>query len=346
MQAIKKNRLGESKLNNDGIRMVIIIYNHCDDISVKFEDGTIVNNRHYNDFKLGNIRHPKTIGSNTYNNRCGETNFAKNGMLMTIINYRNSNDIDIQFEDGMIVKHVRYEKFKHGYIRNPNLYQNKPEDRIGQTIMANCGMKMTIIDYRNASDLDVKFEDGTIVLNKAYNAFAKGQINNPNIMKSKRIGETNIATNGMKMTIIDYTTADDMAVQFEDGAIVEHTSYGCFKKHDIANPNCNLNDIHYHKVGEVGKANCGMKMKIIEYRSCKDIDVEFEDGFVRKHTRYHKFTHGHIQHDFPYNMNNRITLHRISYVHQDEVNLEYSCCKCLKHDIDTLENIKTHKCII
>ena len=36
--------------------------------------------------------------------RVGETNRALNGMMMTIIAYRNSKDIDIQFEDGTIIK--------------------------------------------------------------------------------------------------------------------------------------------------------------------------------------------------------------------------------------------------
>ena len=37
-------------------------------------------------------------------------------MLMTIIAYRNSNDIDIQFEDGTIVQHRDYRSFSEGCI--------------------------------------------------------------------------------------------------------------------------------------------------------------------------------------------------------------------------------------
>ena len=39
---------------------------------------------------------------------------------MTIIGYRNGNDIDIQFEDGTIVKNRIYRRFKEGKIKNPN----------------------------------------------------------------------------------------------------------------------------------------------------------------------------------------------------------------------------------
>lgn len=38
---------------------------------------------------------------------------------------------------------------------------------------------MTIIAYRNYEDLDVQFEDGTIIFNKTYNGFKKGSIKNP-----------------------------------------------------------------------------------------------------------------------------------------------------------------------
>ena len=50
-------------------------------------------------------------------NRVGETAVASNGMLMTIIAYRNTNDIDIQFEDGTILYHKQYNKFSRGQIR-------------------------------------------------------------------------------------------------------------------------------------------------------------------------------------------------------------------------------------
>ena len=279
-----------------------------------------------------------------WSHRIGETSLSHYGQMMTLIEYRNSNDVDVQFEDGAIVQHKKYNKFKTGYIRNPNLHNDKPEDRIGESIIANCGMRMTIVGYRRANDLDVQFDDGTIITNKAYNAFIKGQIQNPNIMKTKRIGETNTATNGMKMTIIGYRNADDIDVQFEDGVIVEHSSYGCFKKHDVANPNCNGNDFHYYKEGEEHLANCGIKMKIIKYHSNKDIDVKFETGFVRKRTRYYKITHGTVQHDFPYKTKNGINLIRLAYVYNNIGNIEYFCEKCGYHDIDTADVIIKHKC--
>lgn len=53
-------------------------------------------------------------------NRVGETNIATNGQKMTIIAYHNASNIDIQFEDGTIVYHKEYKRFKKGQIANPN----------------------------------------------------------------------------------------------------------------------------------------------------------------------------------------------------------------------------------
>ena len=77
----------------------------------------------------------------------------------------------------------------------------------------------------------------------------------------KRMGETNIASNGMKITIIRYARNDDIDIQFEDGTIVKHKSYRHFKSGSIAypiktidtNPICDKNDIQKHIYRLVGR---------------------------------------------------------------------------------------------
>lgn len=51
-------------------------------------------------------------------------NVMKNGMQCTIITYRNASNIDVQFEDGTIVKHKRIGNFRGGHIANPNIKIN------------------------------------------------------------------------------------------------------------------------------------------------------------------------------------------------------------------------------
>ena len=110
------------------------------------------------------------------NDRTGETNIANNGMKMTIIAYRSCHDIDIQFEDGTIVEHRECSDFRRGKISNKERKSCVLDPRIGETNIANNGLKMTIIAYRRASDIDIQFEDGTIAKHRTYTNFKKGSI--------------------------------------------------------------------------------------------------------------------------------------------------------------------------
>ena len=52
-------------------------------------------------------------------------------------------------------------------------------DRTGEIGYNNQGEKITIIAYRNCDDIDVQFEDGTIVYNRKYGKFKIGRIKHP-----------------------------------------------------------------------------------------------------------------------------------------------------------------------
>ena len=95
-------------------------------------------------------------------------------------------------------------------------------DRIGETNIANNGLKMKVIAYRNCHDIDVEFETGEIVYNASYNNFTRGGIGIKKVILDKKpipknkkvitkrkiepkhIGESVIAKNGLKATIINY----------------------------------------------------------------------------------------------------------------------------------------------
>lgn len=75
--------------------------------------------------------------------RVGETRVMNCGMKATIIRYGKYSDIDVRFEDGVIVEHKRYRAFENGNIANPNF-----NPRLGETKIMNCGMEATIIRYK------------------------------------------------------------------------------------------------------------------------------------------------------------------------------------------------------
>ena len=177
----------------------------------------------------------------TKKDRLGETRMMNCGMEATIIRYGRCEDIDIRFEDGKVVVHKAYDKFKKGSIAHPNT-KVSAKDRLGETRMMNCGMEATIIRYGGCKDIDVRFEDGKVAVHKAYNAFEKGKIANQNIKVSAedRLGENRTMNCGMKATIIRYGNNTDIDVYFEDGAIVEHKVYDPFKKGEIAHLSLSL----------------------------------------------------------------------------------------------------------
>ena len=167
-------------------------------------------------------------------------------------------------------------------------------DRLGETRMMNCGMEATIIQYKNAMDIDVRFEDGSVVEHKAYGNFKRGGIVNPNIRAfvKNRLGETRMMNCGMEATIIRYESAKDMDVCFKDGAIVEHRKYDSFKRGVIGNPNIIVSA--KNRLGETRMMNCGMKATIIRYGNNGDIDVRFEDRTIAKRKGYGDFKKGKI----------------------------------------------------
>ena len=299
----RKKHFGECAVANCGMKMFIIAYRNNDDIDIVFQDGTIVCNQLYKDFVSGNIDNPNIGLVLKICNRIGEVVFAKNGQKMMIINYQNFYDADVLFEDGNIVKHVDCKRFKNGYVKNPNFFQN----RIGETQTAKNGLEMKIIAYHDSSNIDIEFEDGTVVKKKRYDHFVAGKIKHPKYnpqRKDKRIGETSQSISGQKMTIIKYRSATDIDVQFEDGTVIQHTNYVSFLNgnistilvsHKKSNPYAIRKPNKFkERLNEESISSLGQKMTIIKYVSADDIDVQFEDGTIVKHKAYYHFKNGSI----------------------------------------------------
>ena len=265
MAPIKTFRVGETRKANNGLLMIIIAYRSDKDIDVRFEDGYVKEHTRYSQFIAGTIKHPDIkygeysdfLTTHSYigdqvNSRVGKTGIANNGQTIIIIAYRSSLDIDVQFQDGTVVQHTRYDCFKEGRIRNPNYTPIDPRvrkiaaERVGKTNTATNGQKMTVIAYRTGKDMDVQFEDGTVVTTR-YSLFLNGNVANPNYIVGKsrpntkqiplsgRVGESNITKEGLKITIVKYDNANHIVVQFEDGETAT-SSYARFLNKQIIHP--------------------------------------------------------------------------------------------------------------
>lgn len=120
--------------------------------------------------------------------------------------------------------------------------RKKSDNRVGAQSTASNGMQMTCIAYRGYHDIDVQFEDGCIVEHKNWRNFLNGHIHYPYAGRNK-VGVQSMATNGMQMTCVAYRHSRDIDVQFEDGVIVEHRSWGAFLKGYIRHPHVKVKKV-------------------------------------------------------------------------------------------------------
>lgn len=247
-----EDKTGEVRMMSCGQTATIIVYRSNLDIDVQFEDGAVVTNKQYESFKLGYIKHPNHEISGIYKHqndlrekRIGKSKVMNNGMHSTIIGYRNIFDIDIQYEDGVIIKGICYSSWvkgevKHPTIKSPSQQKVSEEDLKGQINTMSNGMQATIIAARSVKDVDIQFEDGNIVEHAAYSSFKSGHVCHPD-KKGNRLGETRMMNCGMECTIIAYITNQNIVVKFTDGTRVAGKSYPSFKSGSIQNPNMKRN---------------------------------------------------------------------------------------------------------
>ena len=231
------DRTGEVVTATNGLTATIIAYRSCKDLDAQFSDGVIKSHITYAQFVKGQIRHPNITCNNMVVSRVGETNTATNGMEIKIVKYHNSLDVDIEFEDGVVVTHRAYRSFITGKVAHPtkSRMDYMKESRIGQENTNYLGQHFRIIAYRDSCDLDVQFDNGAIVYHRKYFEFKSGKI----VYKSSAedyVGETFYDIRGIKMIIIAYRNSGDVDVEFETGLIARHKQYGQVRRHSIGHP--------------------------------------------------------------------------------------------------------------
>lgn len=172
-------------------------------------------------------------------------------------------------------------------------------ERIGISMMMNCGMKATIIAYRQYSDIDIQFEDGTIVKHKRYDHFKTGAIKFPENI-NPHIGET-IKHKDHTYTIKKWRSNHDIDFVRDDGILYEHKTYYRFKhSSSFKNNNYSLKN----HIGERKKMNCSEFATIINCANGR-VTIKFDDGTIRENIQYNNFKRGMVCKN-PHNKKDRI----------------------------------------
>jgi hypothetical protein len=122
--------------------------------------------------------------SNTHKYDVGYTATNRQGFTYKVVVYRNTKDVDVQFEDGLVIEHVPVTKLNQNTLFHPDypipkIKKTPAEQRLGEKRKNKQGRMMTVVEYRGAEDIDVEFESGFIVKHTEYQLFERGHISDP-----------------------------------------------------------------------------------------------------------------------------------------------------------------------
>ena len=347
----RDQRIGESKINFQGLEMVIIAYRSSHDLDVKFEDGYIKEHTAYKEFCRGSVGNPNfSYQKELADIRIGESSINTQGLEMTITAYRNSKDVTVRFADGEVV-HCDYGRFKSGSVQNPKYKRYKgglrTAYRLGETNVNTQGDQMKIIEYNSADDISVQFDDGLIRTHTSYDVFKSGKLRHPNktfsALQENLIGKEFVLNCEEVVTVIQVNSCSDLTIQFKDGTTRDGIRLAELSKGYIRHPDETLDAHIMQRNGKHKLSNCGIFMQIVDYAASDKVAIQFETGYV-KQTRYREFHKGKVGHPFPYQIGN-ITMNGPAYIYNNEGNFYCFCNQCKRSDILTISEIKEHKCI-
>ena len=170
----KQQRLNSVKRMNNGHWAEVIDYQRWNKVTVRFDNDEIATTTWYA-FSHSSVGLP----SGYVKNHIGDSVMQKRGVKATIIEVVDANHIDVEFEDGTIVRNRKYNDFLKGVIANPKLppcRKERREDRLGERRTMKNGKQAEIVCYRSANDIDLQWEDGTISSHKKYSNFCTGAV--------------------------------------------------------------------------------------------------------------------------------------------------------------------------
>lgn len=116
---------------------------------------------------------------------------------------------------------------------------NKKIERLGQIKLNKHGDMMKIVEYKDADNIIVEFQDQYKErVKSSWKHFEKGNIVNPLIYK-QRLGKESLNYQGCLMKIVEYINSTDIIVEFQDEyRATVHTTYNNFKRGQLKNPYC------------------------------------------------------------------------------------------------------------
>lgn len=151
------------------------------------------------------------------NERLGEVKINRQNCKMTIVEYINTSNVIVEFEDKTKTRvQTTYRAFSIGAIKNPNLPDYKiiesEKQLLGKEKLNNQGCVMKIIEYINCDNIIIEFQDEYKYKRKVQlGNFLKGNVRNPyykSVCDVGYIGDTSVKNNNILKQ--SYKTWSDM----------------------------------------------------------------------------------------------------------------------------------------
>lgn len=220
MRSDFKDRVGERRQMRSGEYATIIRYGGSLDIDVQFDNGYISRNKQYHSFFVGSIKNVESGKSakvaKARSSYVGKVITNKEGEKVKCIEYRGYYDIDVEFEDGLILESKSAISFLRGYVIRP--YE-------GRVKKNKDGLNVKIKEYRSPTDIDVIFDDGEVVESVSFYRWNAGKILHPKWRENRLLGSVKdkiyFNTQGFRYKVVEIKNSENVRVLFEDGEEVD-----------------------------------------------------------------------------------------------------------------------------
>ncbi len=312
----KSKYIGQRKISKYGLYMEITHYNSSKDIVVKFEDGYIRHTTAYA-FSHDYVVHPAY-------NRAG-TSINEIAIQMLLKPYGFMKKKKNNFADGFagIELDLFNEKLGigieyDGHNRHKNIKKDLKKDkicfnndillyRIREPQLPNYNTPAKLMQINSSKQLsdDLWIAINSILedINKEYGTSYK-IINKPTLKEVYRYieenyikgheGESYLANNGLKMTILSKDKNSTYTVQFEDGEKVSGLTLHNIQMGAVSHPKfaTRLLKLKHEREGRSYTMNNGETFTITSYVSALDCSGIFENGIEAKHIAFDRIKRG------------------------------------------------------
>lgn len=196
----------------------------------------------------------------------GYTFTNNQGFNATVIEYKGRKNIDIQFEDGCIVRKTTGSYIAKGFPLHPTYGKVK----VGDTFACKCGDTVEVLEYVSSTKIKVKWLSDGCEKWTSSETLKLGINKNPNSFYAK--GDIVQTNNFGQVEVMEYRSATDIIVKFEDGKL-KSTSANSLSKGNVRPP-----DAFKDRNGSVFTTNSGWSCTVIKYASASHVEVVWQDG--------------------------------------------------------------------